>query len=79
MAEALNVSRALAYRWMASGILPTVRIEGGRSVRVPREALVKWIEENTKFSLAVAMARTTRGQPSVPARSQEQRRKVSRH
>lgn len=48
VAEALGVSRALAYRWMADGILPVVRIGGSRSVRVPREALTKWVEENTQ-------------------------------
>ena len=47
VAEALGISRALAYRWMASGILPTVRVS--RSVRVPREGLLRWIEQQTKF------------------------------
>lgn len=48
VADELGISRALAYRWMASGILPTIRIAGGRSVRVPRAALLKWVEENTQ-------------------------------
>jgi excisionase family DNA binding protein len=47
VAQALNISRAQAYRWMQTGILPTVRVAGGRSVRVPREALTRWINENT--------------------------------
>lgn len=47
VAELLNISRALAYRWMTNGILPTVRVPGARSVRVPREALLRWIEANT--------------------------------
>jgi excisionase family DNA binding protein len=47
VARALNISRALAYRWMAAGILPVVRVPGGRSVRVPQLALLKWIETNT--------------------------------
>jgi len=47
VAQALNISRALAYRYMATGVLPTVRVAGGRSIRVPRQALLKWIEENT--------------------------------
>ena len=46
VAEALGISRALAYRWMASGILPTVRVS--RSIRVPRAELLKWIAANTK-------------------------------
>ncbi|MGA2148498.1 MAG: helix-turn-helix domain-containing protein [Bryobacteraceae bacterium] len=47
VAEVLNISRALAYRWMAAGILPVVRVPGGRSIRVPQQALLKWIETNT--------------------------------
>ena len=45
VADALGISRALAYRWMASGILPTVRVS--RSVRVPHDGLLRWIERNT--------------------------------
>jgi excisionase family DNA binding protein len=41
----LSMSRAKVYRLMQNNILPTVRIGG--SVRVPRKALFKWIEENT--------------------------------
>jgi len=41
----LGMSRAKVYRLMQLNILPTVRIGG--SVRVPRKALFKWIEENT--------------------------------
>lgn len=50
VADALNVSRALAYRWMSSGILPTVRVS--KSIRVPRLALEKWIETNTQHPAA---------------------------
>jgi excisionase family DNA binding protein len=45
VAEALGISRALAYRWMQNGILPTVRVS--RSVRVPHDGLLLWIERNT--------------------------------
>jgi excisionase family DNA binding protein len=48
VADLLGCSRALAYRWMAAGVLPTVKVPGSRSIRVPRTALVKWIEENTQ-------------------------------
>lgn len=44
----LGISRALAFRWMQRGVLPTIRIKGSRTVRVPREALLKFIEERTK-------------------------------
>jgi excisionase family DNA binding protein len=49
VAEALNCSRALAYKWMASGLLPVVRVPGSRSIRVPRDALLAWIKENTQL------------------------------
>jgi excisionase family DNA binding protein len=48
VAEVLGCSRALAYRWMQNGVLPTVRVPGARSVRVPRAALITWIERNTQ-------------------------------
>jgi excisionase family DNA binding protein len=48
VARALNISRGLAYRWMAKGLLPTVRVPGTRSIRVPRESLLRWIERNTR-------------------------------
>ena len=41
----LGLSRAKVYRLMQKNILPTVRIGG--SIRVPRRALARWIEENT--------------------------------
>ena len=44
--QVLGVSRALAYRWMADGTLPVVRVS--RAVRVPQEALRRWIEQQTK-------------------------------
>jgi excisionase family DNA binding protein len=47
----LGVSRALAFRWMQEGVLPTVRITGARTVRVPRAALLEWIEQNTGTGL----------------------------
>lgn len=46
VAEALGISRALAYRWMRSGILPVVRVNG--SVRVPQAALLQWVASQTK-------------------------------
>ena len=46
VAEALGISRALAYRWMAGGVLPVVR--RGRALRVPTQALLHWIDQNTQ-------------------------------
>jgi excisionase family DNA binding protein len=48
VAAELGISRALAYRWMAKGVLPVVRVPGGRTVRVPRAALEAWIEQQTQ-------------------------------
>jgi excisionase family DNA binding protein len=48
VADALGISRALAYRWMQAGILPTVRVS--RSVRVPHDGLLDWIAQNTRQS-----------------------------
>ena len=47
VAELLGVSRALAYRWMATNVLPVVRVPGSRSTRVPRAELLQWVERNT--------------------------------
>ncbi|MGA2772545.1 MAG: helix-turn-helix domain-containing protein [Bryobacteraceae bacterium] len=48
VAEVLGCSRALAYQWMAANRIPTVRVPGSRTIRVPRAALLKWIEEHTE-------------------------------
>jgi excisionase family DNA binding protein len=48
VADALGISRALAYRWMQTGVLPTVRVS--RSVRVPHDGLLLWIQQNTQHS-----------------------------
>lgn len=48
VAELLGCSRAIAYKWMGAGIIPTVRVGGSRAIRVPRAALLKWIEEHTQ-------------------------------
>ena len=71
VAEALNISRALAYRWMAAGILPVVRVPGGRSIRVPHQALLRWIETNT----AGAGERQRISEPAAPTRQQQPRRR----
>ena len=50
VAKELGISRALAYRWMQNGTLPVVRVHGSKAVRVPRDALLEWIESNTRRS-----------------------------
>jgi excisionase family DNA binding protein len=48
VAEALGLSRAQAYRWIQTRRVPVLRVPGCRSVRVPREALKRWIEDRTE-------------------------------
>ena len=48
VAELIGCSRALAYRLMQRNVLPVVRVPGGKTVRVPREALLEWIKANTR-------------------------------
>lgn len=52
VADALGISRALAYRWMQNGTLPTIRVS--RSVRVPHDGLLRWIEKNTQSGGGIA-------------------------
>ena len=42
-ARLAGLSRSTAYQLAASGALPVVRI--GRSIRVPREALLAWVDQ----------------------------------
>ena len=46
VARLLGLGRSKVFAMLASGELPTVRF--GRSVRVPRMALERWIEERTQ-------------------------------
>ena len=48
VAEILGISRALAYKWMKEGVLPIVTVRPGPTVRVPREALLAWVEAQTQ-------------------------------
>ena len=46
LAKTLGISRAGAYNLLASRGFPTLQI-GNRKL-VPKEKLIKWIDENTK-------------------------------
>ena len=46
LAKTLGISRAGAYNLLASRSFPTLHI-GNRKL-VPKEKLIKWIDENTK-------------------------------
>jgi excisionase family DNA binding protein len=43
-AEVLGLSRSLTYRLVAEGVIPSVRINRGRVVRVPVQGLREWAE-----------------------------------
>ena len=47
--EAIGVGRTRIYELLASGQIPSVKI--GRSVRVPIEALKRWIQERESGGL----------------------------
>lgn len=55
VARLLGISRALAFRWMQQGVLPTVR--HSKTVRVPSSALLEWIEDNTRKTTMQSMAK----------------------
>jgi excisionase family DNA binding protein len=48
VAEVLRIARGRAYELVGSGEIPSVRI--GRSVRVSRKELEKWLEEQRQSS-----------------------------
>lgn len=60
--EVLQIGRTLAYQAMREGELPTVRI--GRTVRVPRPALERYIERHTEASSQNEDAPAGTGAPS---------------
>jgi excisionase family DNA binding protein len=41
-ASLLSIGRTRAYELVRLGVIPSIRL--GRCVRIPREALVRWIE-----------------------------------
>ena len=52
VAEMLGCSRAMAYRLMQRATIPVLRVPGGKTIRVPREALEEWIRANTQAAAA---------------------------
>lgn len=45
-ADKYKISRAQAYKLIATGIVPSIRF--GRSVRVPVDSLQAWLDKNTR-------------------------------
>jgi len=52
VAQLIGCSRAMAYRLMQRGTIPVVRVPGGKTVRVPRQALLDWVRANTEVATA---------------------------
>jgi excisionase family DNA binding protein len=67
VAELIGCSRAMAYRLMQRGIIPVVRIPGGKTVRVPREALLEWIKDNTRAGTEATRTQTDTARPDETA------------
>lgn len=44
----LKLARNTVYRLVATRVLPSLRIHGTSSIRIPRAALERWIELNTQ-------------------------------
>ncbi|MDD6239456.1 MAG: helix-turn-helix domain-containing protein [Oscillospiraceae bacterium] len=45
LSEALGISKAAAYQLLHQASFPTLRI--GRRLLVPRDKLIRWIDQNT--------------------------------
>ena len=50
VAEELRIARSRAYELVANGTIPAVKI--GRSVRVSRRELERWLEERRYLNVA---------------------------
>ena len=51
-AEALGVGRSKMYELLSSGLVPSMKVGG--SVRVPAEALRRWVENQAKKQKSVS-------------------------
>jgi excisionase family DNA binding protein len=51
IAEELRIARSRAYELVADGTIPAVRI--GRSVRVSRKELERWLEQQRYLSTTI--------------------------
>jgi len=51
-AQVIGVSRSKVYELLSEGVLPAIRL--GRVVRVPLEALRRWVAERTTSSTDAA-------------------------
>ena len=64
VARQLQISRSMAYLLVQRRQLPAIRL--GRSVRVPQDALVKWVRQETATAIGVAD-----GVPDTPTNTEK--------
>lgn len=57
-ADLIGVGRSKVYALLADGTLPSVRVGG--SVRVPTEALRRWVTERSRETESIDRAETCR-------------------
>jgi excisionase family DNA binding protein len=50
-AQLLSMGRSTLYAMAAAGTIPTVRV--GRSLRIPRDELNRWIEQRTEAAVEI--------------------------
>ncbi len=62
----LGLGRSTVFAMLATGELPVVRL--GRSVRVPREALERWIRERTLESHGTGVPIPSQASAEPPSR-----------
>jgi excisionase family DNA binding protein len=64
VAEMLSLGRSKTYELIASGVLPAIRL--GRCVRVPADALHRWLE--TQYDSETSPPARSRDSFGVPTR-----------
>jgi excisionase family DNA binding protein len=64
VAEVLRIARSQAYELVANGTIPAVKI--GRSVRVSRMGLERWLEERALPKRRAAVTQACEGQKDEP-------------
>lgn len=48
VASLLGVSVRTIREWISAGVLPVVRVPGGRAVLVPKRELDMWVQQHTR-------------------------------
>ena len=58
----LGIGQTLAYEMASAGLLPVLRL--GRVIRIPKAALTRWIEKNTRYDEIDDRTSTQAGVPA---------------